>query len=231
MPRSLTLSRPERSRHSQASDLIARGGSRAVSDDELSARQSLLRQEAAALLEELDRSGILAEIGPLALAGSYVSELMSWRDLDVMVRVGADYGPKDALQLISHLMDLPGVVGFDYRDERAHRSPTGQSRDERYHIPFMIDRGAGIWRLDLTLWLHDLHQNITAWHESLRDSITDDQRSAVLRIKDVWFRLPNYPDQISGLEIYTAVIEDDVRTPSQFDGWLAERGFQSPNPA
>jgi hypothetical protein len=224
MPRSLTLSRPAKSRHSQASDLTARVVSRAVTDDELSARQSLLRQEAAALLEELDRSGILAEIGPLALAGSYVSELMSWRDLDVMLRVGADYGPKDVLQLISRLMDLPGVLGFDYRDERANRSPTGQSRDERYHIPFMIDRGAGIWRLDLTLWLHDLHQNITAWHESLRDSITDDQRAAVLRIKDVWFRLPTYPDQVSGLEIYTAVIEDDVRTPSQFSRWLGARG-------
>ena len=177
------------------------------------------------MLAELERSGILAEIGPLALAGSYVSELMSWRDLDVMLRVGADYSPRDVLQLISQLMDLPGVVGFDYRDERGHRSPTGQSRDERYHIPFMIDRGAGIWRLDLTLWLHDLHRNLTAWHESLRDSITDDQRTAVLRIKDVWFRLPNYPDQISGLEIYTAVIEDDVRTPSQFNGWLAARGL------
>ena len=175
------------------------------------------------MLEELDRSGILAEIGPLVLAGSYVSELMSWRDLDVMLLVGADYSPKEVLQLISHLMDLPGVVGFDYRDERAHRSPTGQSRDERYHIPFMIDRGVGVWRLDLTLWLHDLHQNITAWHESLRDSITDDQRAAVLRIKDVWFRLPIYPDQISGLDIYTAVIDDDVRTPSQFSDWLAAR--------
>jgi hypothetical protein len=196
---------------------------RSASDDELAARQSLLRQEAADLLAELDRSGILAEIGPLALAGSYVSELMSWRDLDVMLRVGADYSPRDVLQLISRLMDLPGVVGFDYRDERAHRSPTGQSRDERYHIPFMINRGAGIWRLDLTLWLHDLHQNLTAWHESLRDSITDDQRSAVLRIKDVWFRLPIYPDQISGLDIYTAVIDDDVRTPSQFSDWLAAR--------
>jgi hypothetical protein len=177
------------------------------------------------LLEELDRSGILAETGPRALAGSYVSELMSWRDLDVMLCVGAGYGPKEVLQLISRLMDLPGVVGFDYRDERAHRSPTGQLRDERYHIPFMIDRGTGIWRLDLTLWLHDLHQNITAWHESLRDSITDDQRSAVLRIKDVWFRLPNYPDRVSGLEIYTAVIEDGVRTPSQFNGWLGARGL------
>jgi hypothetical protein len=225
MPRSLTQSRPARSRHSQASDLLPRVVPRSASDDELSARQTLLRQEAAALLEELDRSGILAELGPLALAGSYLSELMSWRDLDVMLLVGADYSPKDVLQLISQLMDLPGVVGFDYRDERARRSPTGQLKDERYHIPFMIDRGTGIWRLDLTLWLHDLHQNVTAWHESLRDSITGDQRAAVLRIKDVWFRLPNYPDQISGLDIYTAVIEDDVRTPSQFNGWLAARGL------
>ena len=117
------------------------------------------------------------------------------------------------------------MIGFDYRDERADRSPTGQRRDERFHIPFMIDRGAGIWRLDLTLWLHDLHQNITTWHESLRDSINDEQRAAVLRIKDVWFRLPSYPDQIGGFEIYTAVIEDGVRTPEEFGSWLAEQGL------
>ena len=47
--------------------------------------------------------------------------------------------------------------------------------------------------------------------EALRDSITDEQRAAVLRIKDVWFRLPSYPDQIGGFEIYTAVIDDGVQ--------------------
>jgi hypothetical protein len=44
-------------------------------------------------------------------------------------------------------------------------------------------------------------------------------------IKDEWFRLPSYPDQIFGLDIYTAVIEDGVRTPAQFRSWLAERGL------
>jgi hypothetical protein len=196
-----------------------------TADDDLVSRQARLRQEAAALLEELDQSAIFADIGPLALAGSFVSELMCWRELDLMLLVGADYSPREVLQLISRVLELPGVVGFDYRDERAHRSPTGQLRDERYHVPFMIDRDAGIWRLDLTLWLNDLHQNITAWHESLRDSITGEQRAAVLRIKDVWFRLPSYPDQVSGLDIYTAVIEDGVRTAAQFRSWLAERGL------
>jgi hypothetical protein len=162
-------------------------------DEELAARQSALQMEAAALLDELDQAGVFTGIGPPEVTGSYISNLMCWRDLDVGLLVGPDYGPRDVLHLISRVMELPGVVGFDYRDERADRSPTGLMKEERYHVPFHLARGAGIWRLDLTLWLHDLHENITAWHEALRDSITGEQRAAVLRIKDVWFRLPSYP--------------------------------------
>jgi hypothetical protein len=194
-----------------------------ASDTELAARQSMLHAEAAALLDELDRSGVFAGIGPLEVTGSYISHLMCWRDLDVMLRVGADYSPQDVLHLISQIMELPGVVGLDYRDERAHRSPTGEVRDERYHVPILLERAAGIWRLDLSLWLHDIHDNVTAWHQELRNKITDEQRAAVLRIKDVWFRLPSYPDEIGGFEIYTAVMEDRVRTPEEFRDWLADR--------
>jgi hypothetical protein len=194
-------------------------------DEELAARQSALQMEAAALLDELDQAGVFTGIGPPKVTGSYISNLMCWRDLDVGLLVGPDYGPRDVLHLISRVMELPGVVGFDYRDERADRSPTGLMKEERYHVPFHLARGAGIWRLDLTLWLHDPHENITAWHEALRDSITGEQRAAVLRIKDVWFRLPSYPDQIGGLEIYTAVTEDGVRTPEEFRDWLADRGL------
>jgi hypothetical protein len=118
-------------------------------------------------------------------------------------------------------------VGFDYRDERADRSPTGEVRDERYHVPILLERAAGIWRLDLSLWLHDIHDNITAWHHELRNKITDEQRAAVLRIKDVWFRLPSYPDEIGGFEIYTAVMEDGVRTPEEFRDWL-DREWPAP---
>jgi hypothetical protein len=194
-----------------------------ASDDELAVRQSALQAEAAALLDELDRSGIFSDIGPLEVTGSYISSLMCWRDLDVGLLVGADYSPRDVLHLISRIMELPGVVGFNYRDERADRSPTGLIKDERYHLPFLLDRGGVVWRLDLTLWLHDLHENVTAWHQALRDSITDQQRAAVLRIKDVWFQRPSYPDRIGGSEIYAAVIDDGVRTPEDFRSWLAER--------
>jgi hypothetical protein len=196
-----------------------------ASDHELAARQAALQAEAAAILDELDRSEIFTDIKPLEVTGSYISNLMCWRDLDVGLLVGADYSPGDVLRLIARVMELPGVIGFDYRDDRADRSPTGLTKEERYHVPFLLDRAGGIWRLDLTLWLHDLHENVTAWHKALRDSITDEQRAAVLRIKDVWFRRPNYPDQIGGSEIYAAVIDDGVRTPEEFRTWLADRGL------
>ena len=62
---------------------------------------------------------------------------------------------------------------------------------------------------------------MTAWHRQLRDSLTPEERSAILHIKDVWHRRPEYPDAVSGLEIYTSVLKHGVRSPEQFEDWLA----------
>jgi hypothetical protein len=194
-----------------------------ASDEELLARQAALQKEARQLLATLDLAALVADIGPLLLAGSFVSGLMCWRDLDVMVLAGGDFSPQDVLRLLQRIVAKLGVTAFEYHDERGPRSVTGQVRDERYHVPFTVDWAGHCWRIDLTLWLHDAHLNITRWHEELRERITAEQRSAVLRIKDVWHRRPDYPDQVGGLEIYTAVIDDGVRTPRQFATWLAQR--------
>jgi hypothetical protein len=118
-----------------------------------------------------------------------------------------------------------GVTGLDYRDERGPRCVTGRLRDERYHVTLTVERAGRCWQIDLTLWLHDLHQNVTLWHEELRERITAEQRSAVLRIKDDWHLRPAYPHQIGGLQIYTAVIDNGIRTPDQFAAWLARHGL------
>jgi hypothetical protein len=68
-----------------------------AADEELAARQSALHAEAASLLDELDRSGVFADVGPVEVTGSYVSNLMCWRDLDVGLLVGPDYDPGSVL--------------------------------------------------------------------------------------------------------------------------------------
>jgi hypothetical protein len=196
-----------------------------ASDEDLHTRQLALQAEADAVLAELDLATTVAYLGPLVLTGSYVSGLMCWRDLDVMVLVGAAFSPHDVLSLLHRVVDRPGVVGFDYHDERGARCPTDERKDERYHLVLAVSHHGQPWRIDLSLWLHDPHIQVTTWHEALRERITAEQRNAVLRIKDVWHRLPSYPDVVGGLDIYTAVLDHRVRTPQQFSAWLAERGF------
>jgi hypothetical protein len=193
----------------------------------LEARQAQLQAEADALRRRWRLDELLSRTGPVHYTGSYVSGLMVWRDLDVMVLVPSGFGPPDLLGLLAELVALPGVAGFDVHDERGARSPTGQRRDERWHVPLLTDSASGAWRIDLTLWLHDAHGNLTRWHEELRARLTAEQRAAILAIKSVWHMRPEYPDEVSGLEIYTAVLEDGVRSPDQFGTWLA-RGESGP---
>ena len=199
------------------------GGLTVATDEELRQRVTTLHEVASVLLADLDSARVLAGLGPVHLTGSYVSDLMNWRDLDVMVHVGAAFSPHDVLLLLGRILDQPGVYGFRYADERGPRRPTEHLRDERYHTPFTWRRGTASWQVDLTLWLHDPHAHPTAWHEALRARITAQERAAVLLIKDVWHRLPTYPEEVSGPEICTAVL-DGVRTPEEFGHWLNSSG-------
>ena len=51
--------------------------------------------------------------------------------------------------------------------------------------------------------------------EELRRQLTPETRLAILWIKDVWHQLHSDPDQVSGMDIYDAVLEHGVRTPEQ----------------
>jgi hypothetical protein len=189
-----------------------------MDDAALLERQAALQAEGAELLAGLDR------LGPLAPTGSFVSGLMVWRDLDVMLLGGPSFGPHDVLALLGRAVDLPGLTRFDYADERGVRSPTGARRDERFHVALRV----GTWRVDLSIWLNDAHTNVTAYHRKLAASLTAEQRLTILRIKDVWHRRPEYPDEVSGFEIYTAVLEHGITTPQEFGAWLPARSTDRP---
>ena len=182
-----------------------------VTDEDLLGRQAALQDRARDVLAGLDLAALTADAGPLLVTGSFVSGLRCWPEVDVM-------------GLLARIVGRPEVTGLDYRDERGPRCVSGEVRDERYHVTLTVEL-TDRWQVDLTLWLHDLHRNVTRWHEELRGRITAEQRIAVLRIKDHWHRQPAYPHHVGGLDIYTAVIDDGVRTLDEFAAWLAARGL------
>jgi len=159
---------------------------------------------------------LLEPLGPVTPTGSFVSGLMVWRDLDVMLTGGPDYRPEDVVALLGRAVAIPGLTGFGYADERGDRSPTGERRDERYHVTLTV----GEWRVGLSIWLHDDHADAAEWHRALAARLTDEERQAILAIKTVWHQRPEYPDEVSGFDIYTAVLEHEVRTAVEFGVWL-----------
>jgi hypothetical protein len=182
-----------------------------MSDADLIARQAELQAAGARMLDTI--RPLLSDVGRPLVTGSFVSGLMVWPDLDVMVLAAPDFRPEDVLALLGRALALPGLTAFDYADER------GNGPDARYHVVLRV----GEWRIDLSLWLEHDHAGVTAYHEGLRSSLSDELRLVILRIKDVWHRRPEYPDEVSGFEIYTAVLDHGVRTPAQFGEWLASR--------
>jgi hypothetical protein len=126
-----------------------------VTDEDLLARQAALQEQGREVLARLNLDALVADVGPLLVTGSFVSGLMSWREVDVMILAGRGFSPQDVMGLMARVVTRPGVTGLEYRDERGE---------------------------------------------------------------------PAYPDQVGGLDIYTAVMDDGIRTRAEFAAWLDRRG-------
>ncbi|HLJ35585.1 MAG TPA: hypothetical protein VKU38_18160 [Ktedonobacteraceae bacterium] len=58
----------------------------------------------------------------------------------------------------------------------------------------------------------------------MKQQVTPETRLAILWIKDIWYQLPTYRNEVYSTDIYDAVLQHGVRTPREFDRYLVERG-------
>ena len=195
---------------------------------ELLHRAELLQVEAAEVIADLDLLALLGRVGYVEQLGSSVSGLMVWRDIDLAARC-RDLTPGRAWDALRPLLTRPRLRRLNYRNEAGDRSPTGRPADQRYYFVAYYETAAGDeWKIDLSHWLSDAPRPHLAQLDDLRRRLTDETRLAILWIKDVWHRLPTYPEEVSGVDVYDAVLEHGVRTPDEFAAYLRQRGLPAP---
>jgi hypothetical protein len=149
---------------------------------------------------------------------------MVWRDIDFAVRC-RDLTPGRAWDALRPLLAQPRLMRLNYWNEAGERSPTGRADDQRdYFVVYVASAAGDEWKIDLSLWLSDAPRPHLAQLDDLRRRLTDETRLAILWIKDVWHRLPSYPEEVSGVDVYDAVLEHGVRTPDEFAVYLRQRG-------
>lgn len=199
---------------------------RAVDEEaeELLRRQAALQAEAREVLADLALFDCLRTAGSVEQVGSSVSGLMAWRDLDLSV-TGPGMTAERAWAAVRPLLIHPQVVQVLYRQETGERSPTGRAADERFYYVLRYLRGEAVeWKIDVSLWLLDGPRGLAQQLEELARRLTDETRLAILRIKERWHRLPGYPDEVGGVDIYEAVLDHGVRTPQEFAEFLRQHG-------
>jgi hypothetical protein len=148
---------------------------------------------------------------------------MAWRDIDFNVLCDPLSAGR-AFEVIRPLASHPRVKKLRYSNETAHFNPTGRPEDEGYYWGVRYITLAGDeWKLDLWFLPRDAPRPEIALLQALPPRLTPETRLAILWLKDIWYRRPAYRRQVLSIDIYDAVLEHGVRTPAEFDTYLAAR--------
>lgn len=190
-------------------------------DELLLQRQNLLQDEAQSVLKELNLIELLSAGGVVRQTGSTVLGLMVWRDIDLQVS-SPQLSIERAFEIMHPLLTHPYVKHVRYFRQSDHFKLAGL--DERYFFMVYYERpGQAEWKLDISFWLGE-GVRPEPLHDAIEQQLTPETRLTILRIKDVWYQLPAYRVEVASTDIYDAVLQHGVRTLTEFDQYLAERG-------
>lgn len=194
-----------------------------TSEQQLLQRQSDLQAEAEAVAADLGLDAGLSPLGRPVRVGSAALGLLVRRDLDITVVCPAldEATAASVARLGARLIGHPQVRQVTQRDDTGRWNtdpnyPDGLYLGVRYRSPAGADWTLDIWFVDEPDRQPDLQLVASA-----ADQLTEARRVAILTIKSAWAGDPGYGSVVHGIDIYRAVVDDDVRTVEQFDDWRA----------
>jgi hypothetical protein len=171
-----------------------------------------LRAEADRLLNG-GLAKLLSRHGDVRVVGSYMLDLMTWRDLDIHVAAdGLDL--TKFFGLGGELAALLSPHRAHFRDERT-RGTAGLPRGLYWGL-YLGDERDGAWKIDI--WMTDragLERSLE-FAEGIASRLGPAERSAILRIKRACWRHSEYRRGFTSADVYAAVLERGVCDVPEF---------------
>lgn len=184
---------------------------------ELLARQEALQAEAARVLADMDLFAVLARAGEVSQVGSSATGLMVWRDVDIEVLCD-DWTADLAFQTIRPLASHPRVKRLSFVSEAGRFKPPGLRDGYYWGVRYHTDAGDE-WKIDVWFWPREAPAGDVAHADEMRKRLTPETRLAILWIKDALHEQPMY----RSVDLYDAVLNQGIRTPSQFAAYQRNR--------
>jgi len=174
--------------------------------------------EANKLLITYDLLEIMGKYGVPVTTGSYVLELMTWRDLDCYLE-NDEITESRFFQLGAEIASHLKPQRMHFRNEFVGKTP-GNPVGLYWGIYLTSHDFPEEWKIDI--WAVDSTQakKLQGDFEALMNRIDASKRLLILDIKNHFCKHPEYRRRFSSMDIYNTVIEGDVKSVEEFDRWL-----------
>jgi hypothetical protein len=179
-----------------------------------------IHEEAVEILEKKGLLKILNHYGTPHITGSYSLGLMTWRDLDIYVE-NDNLSEKDFFRLGEEIVSTLKPVKMSFRNERIAKTkdlPAGL-----YWGIYLGDERKGAWKIDI--WAVDKKEcrERLEFCNKLAGKISPASRISILEIKSRCWTDPQYRKEYTSNDIYTAVLEKDIKDIEGFKLYLRDK--------
>jgi hypothetical protein len=189
-----------------------------VEINELEKLNSAITAEANKILNECGLSEILGKYGNPVPTGSYMLGLMTWRDLDIYLETN-DITESSFFKLGEELVSALKPQRMHYRNEFLGKTP-GLPLGYYWGIYATGLVSPEEWKIDLWAISSEQLKSLQKGMDELKTSISEERRQIILEIKSHYWNHPEYRKGFHSLDIYQAVIEENIRSIKGFARWL-----------
>ena len=172
-----------------------------------------LKAEADQLMRKCRLPELLATYSRRFVGGSYSYDLMCWRDLDVYVL--------DPQHDLKRCFEVAYELTYRLAAKKSRfTNNVGGAPNGLYWGIKLGDERQGAWKLDVWFLAPDSFEEHANYSAHMRGKLTANTRSAILAIKEAYWRRPEYRDSVTSDLIYRAVLDNDVKSVADFKRFL-----------
>ena len=174
-----------------------------------------LREEALAVIGDLNLLDLLKEHGETELVGSVALDLIVKPDIDIHLLIKDPDLLGKVNEVYSILLEHPKISEIRISDYR----PNG--------VKIGIDQYRGEFRSwDIDIWISDKPESIAFEQtKTILSKLTAENRRTIIELKQHYFRLGQLRNGLS-LKIYNAVLDHKVRNIDDFERYLASTNIE-----
>ncbi len=188
--------------------------------------QTNLQTEAKQVIEQLNLESLLSPLGEVHFVGSYFLGLMSWKDIDIQV-LNPDIGANKFWSFCKLISEQPGFVDLTIQDTSDTKTDLVAGKYIGIHFSTNKDKDPWdlvrnkkeTWKIDIWFTKPSFNKTILD-NQQMLTKLTPENKLIILEIKDQIAHFPTYRKSIYSVDIYQAVLDNQVTDLESFKEYL-----------